>query len=289
MESFLSLLDREREGMGHLVILGDLFEFLFGFKPETPKPTSPFDDGSFPYPDYLPVFKQLFSLYQQGVQIKYFEGNHDFSLKSFFAEHLGMNVEVYAEGQEERLGSKRAFIAHGDLSNPHQWKYRMFRRCLKNRVTEKILRGVGPAFTRRMAQRLNELSHRHYHQNKPAKPSSAFQSFAHRKFLEGFDLVILGHSHIPETAEERIHGKNCLYYNVGDWMNHRSYLRFIPPDRFTLERYEKPSNPPNPPFLKGGQGGIIDCMRDPEKEKDGEIGRSGDGETTNRKGKSKMG
>jgi len=241
MESFLSLLDQEKGAMGHLIILGDLFEFLFGFKPPTSGYASPFDEGSFPYPDYLPVFRQLFNLYQQGIQIQYFEGNHDFSLRSFFAGHFGMNVEVYSEGHEESLGSKRAFIAHGDLSNPRQWKYLTFRRLLKNRVTECILRRVGPAFTRRVAQKLNELSHRHYHQNRPAKPSSAFRSFAHQKFLEGFDLVILGHSHIPETAEEWIDGKHCLYYNVGDWMNHRSYLRFVPPDRFTLEQFENPS------------------------------------------------
>jgi UDP-2,3-diacylglucosamine hydrolase len=255
MESFLSLLNQERETMGHLIILGDLFEFLFGFKPRTTGHVSPFDDRSFPYPDYLPVFRRLFSLYQQGIQIQYFEGNHDFSLRSFFAGHFGMNVEVHSEGHEESLGSKRAFIAHGDLSNPRQWKYRAFRRFLKNGVTEQILHRVGPVFTRRVAQRLNELSHQRYHQNSPAKPS-AFRSFAHQKFLEGFDLVILGHSHIPETAEEWIDGKNCLYFNVGDWMNHRSYLRFAPPDHFTLERYEKPSNPPNPPFLKGGKGGL---------------------------------
>jgi UDP-2,3-diacylglucosamine hydrolase len=226
--------------MGHLVILGDLFEFLFGFRPAASMHPFPVDDGSFPFPDYLPVFRQLFSVYQQGVRIKYFEGNHDFSLNSFFAAHFGMDVEVYTEGHEERLGSKRAFVAHGDLSNPRQWKYRAFRRLLKNRVTEQLLHGVGPALTRRVARKLTELSHRHYHQNRPAKPSSAFRSFAHGKFLEGFEVVILGHSHVPETAEERINGRSCFYYNVGDWMDHRSYLRFAPPHSFTLERFEGP-------------------------------------------------
>lgn len=240
MESFLSFLDREKGAMSHLVILGDVFEFLFGFRPPPSRQAPSYDDGSFPYPDYLPVFRQLFSLHQRGIQIKYFEGNHDFSLRSFFADHFGMNVEVYSEGHEEWLGSKRAFVAHGDLSNPRQWKYRMFRRILKNRVTEQLLHWMGPVFTRRVAKVLTELSYRYYHQNTPARSSSAFQSFAHLKFLEGFEIIILGHSHIPEEAEEWINGKKCLYYNVGDWMNHRSYLRFIPPDRFTLERFEEP-------------------------------------------------
>ena len=240
MESFLSFLDKEKGEMSHLVILGDVFEFFFGFRPSPSRRTPPFDDGSFPYPEYLPVFRQLFSLYQHGIRIKYFEGNHDFSLSSFFADHFGMNVEVHSEGHEERLEDKRAFVAHGDLSNPGQWKYRTFRRILKNRVTEQLLHWVGPKLTRWVAKTLTEQSYRYYHQNTPTKPSSAFHSFAHQKFLEGFEIVILGHSHIPETVEEWIDGKKCLYYNVGDWMSHRSYLRFIPPDRFTLERFEKP-------------------------------------------------
>ena len=32
MEAFLRFLDSERKQMSHLVILGDLFEFFFGFK-----------------------------------------------------------------------------------------------------------------------------------------------------------------------------------------------------------------------------------------------------------------
>ena len=59
-----------------------------------------------------------------------------------------------------------------------------------------------------------------------------FHSFAHQKFLEGFEVVLLGHSHFPEKVEEWIEGRKCLYFNVGDWMTHRSYLRFTPPDQF---------------------------------------------------------
>ena len=185
MESFLSFLDKGKGEMSHLVILGDVFEFLFGFRPFPSRLTSPFDDGSFPYPEYLPVFRQLFSLYQHGIRIKYFEGNHDFSLSSFFADHFGMDVEVHSEGHEEWLGAKRAFVAHGDLSNPRQWKYRTFRRILKNRVTEQLVHWVGPKLTRWVAKTLTEQSYRYYHQNTPTKPSSASVPEPQCGFKEG--------------------------------------------------------------------------------------------------------
>jgi UDP-2,3-diacylglucosamine hydrolase len=231
MEAFLRFLDSERKQMGHLVILGDLFEFFFGFKNFFSA------EKSSVFTDYLPVFNKLQSLYREGIQIKYFEGNHDFFLHSFFSEQFGMDVDVYPDGCEERLEGKRVFIAHGDLSNPKQWTYRTFRRILKNPLTYRLIHVAGPRISRRVAQKLSDMSYQKYHHDALPAPPSAFKTFAHQKFLEGFEVVILGHSHFPEEIEEWIDGRKCFYYNVGDWMIHRSFLRFILPDRFKLDRF----------------------------------------------------
>ena len=229
--AFLKFLDSEKEGVTHLVILGDLFEFFFGFKNFFSK------EKLSAFVDYLPVFQKLQSLHQEGVRIKYFEGNHDFFLHSFFSEQFGMEVEVYPDGSEERLGGRRTYIAHGDLSNPRQWTYRIFRRILKNPWTYGLVHFAGPRISRRVAMKLSNMSYQKYHNDVPPSPHPAFKAFAHQKFLEGFEIVILGHSHFPEEVEERIDGRRCLYYNVGDWMVHRSFLRFTPPEDFRLERY----------------------------------------------------
>ena len=88
MEVFLRFLDSEKKRMGHLVILGDLFEFFFGFRKgsSSERPSA--------FSDYLPVLNKLQTLSREGIQIKYFEGNHDFFLQSFFSEQFGMEVEV---------------------------------------------------------------------------------------------------------------------------------------------------------------------------------------------------
>jgi UDP-2,3-diacylglucosamine hydrolase len=231
MEAFLRFLDSEKNRIGYLVILGDLFEFFFGFK-------NFFSAGKHSaFADYLPVLNKLQRLHQEGIRIKYFEGNHDFFLHSFFSEQFGMEVEVYPDGHEERLEGKRVFIAHGDLSNPKQRAYRAFRRILKNPLTYHLIQVAGPRISRRVAQTLNDRSYQKYHNDIQPTSPPAFKAFAHQKFLEGFEIVILGHSHFPEEVEEWIDGKRCLYFNVGDWMIHRSFLRFTPPDRFELGRY----------------------------------------------------
>jgi UDP-2,3-diacylglucosamine hydrolase len=233
MEVFLRFLDSEKKRIGHLVILGDLFEFFFGFRNffSTEKPSA--------FSDYLPVLNKLQSLYREGIRMKYFEGNHDFFLQSFFLEQLGMEVEVYPDGCEEKVDGNRAFIAHGDLSNPKQWTYRAFRKILKNPLTYCLIQFVGPWISRQVARKWSGMSYQKYHNERQSHPLPAFKAFAHQKFLEGFEIVILGHSHFPEEAEEWIHGRKCLYYNVGDWAFHRSFLRFTPPDRFRLERYNE--------------------------------------------------
>ncbi len=232
MEPFLRFLDMEKERMDHFVILGDLFEFFFGFKnvASTKKPRT--------FTEYLPVITKLQMLYRQGIRIKYFEGNHDFFLHSFFSEQLGMEVAVHPDGHEERLGGKRTFIAHGDLSNPKQWKYRVFRRLLKSRWTYHLIHISGPYLSRGVARRLSEMSYQKYHVDAAPNPPPAFKAFAHQKFLEGYEIVILGHSHFPEEVEEWIDGRRYLYFNVGDWKTRRSFLRFTPPDLFQLSRFE---------------------------------------------------
>ena len=231
MEGFLRFLDSEKERIGYFVILGDLFEFFFGFRSfsSTKKPCA--------FTEYLPVLERLQMLYRQGIRIKYFEGNHDFFLHSFFSEQFGMEVEVHPDGYEERLEGKRTFIAHGDLSNPKQWRYRAFRKILKNRWTYHLIDTTGPGISRRIAQKLSEMSCQKYHVDAELTPPPAFKEFAYQKFLEGFEIVILGHSHFPEKVEEWIGGRRYLYFNVGDWKMRQSFLRFTPPDQFQLERF----------------------------------------------------
>ncbi len=234
MGSFLAFLETEKDRMTHLVILGDLFEFFFGFKKTSHTKPSPFV-----FNEYLPILKQLQHLSEMGICLTYMEGNHDFRLKSFFQEHFEMEVEVYPRGADKSLGSKRVYLAHGDLSNPRQWKYRALRRMLKNPITYGLMDLVDPSFTRRVAMKLNDMSYQTIHRDLPSNPPPAFRMFAHQKFLEGFDLVILGHSHVPEEVEESVDGRRCLYFNVGDWKVHRSFLRYRPPEAFQLLRFKE--------------------------------------------------
>ncbi len=232
LELLLKFLRSEGKNLGCLVILGDLFEFFFGFKP------SAWDKRPSLFSDYLPVFEEIKRLYRDGVRIKYYEGNHDFFLNSFFLNSFNIDVEVYPDGGEEDLGGKRTFIAHGDLSNQNDYGYRVFRRIIKNPLSYHIIQFAGPDLSYKVAKILSRRSYRRFHSGLPYKPLPAFREYARKKFLEGFEIVILGHSHFPERIEEIIGGRRFLYFNVGAWINYRSFLRYTPPDKFLLSRWK---------------------------------------------------
>lgn len=221
-ERLIRFLEMERENLDTLVVLGDLFEFWFGFE-------------GYIYKEYLPILEQLKSLSRGGVRIRYVEGNHDFSLGSFFERDLG--AEVYVDEMEEIVGGKRIYVAHGDRVNPRDYGYRLFRRTLKNRLSYALIRWGGPGLSMKIAK---QLSARSRGRNREQSPDHIpiFRTFAMRKFREGIDIVILGHSHYPEEIVQRIDGREKAYFNVGDWMTFFSYLRYNPESGFQLCYYE---------------------------------------------------
>jgi len=217
-ERLIRFLESEKENLATLVLLGDLFEFWFGFE-------------GYIYQGYEPILEQLKSLSHRGVRIKYIEGNHDFCLGPFFKGQLG--AEVYAEEVEETLGGKRIYVAHGDRANPRDYEYRLFRKILKNRFSYALIRWAGPELSMRVAKRLSSRSRRKNHCRAPGH-IPVFKTFAMNKFREGIDVVILGHSHYPEQVLENINGREKAYFNVGDWITFFSYLRYRPTTGFEL-------------------------------------------------------
>ena len=220
-DRLIRFLEREKEDLATLVLLGDLFEFWFGFE-------------GYIYREYVPILEQLKSLSHRGVRIKYIEGNHDFCLGPFFKGKLG--AEIYAEEMEEILGGKRIYVAHGDRVNLRDYESRLFRRALKNQLSYAVMRWAGPELSMKVAKWLSSRSRGKNHYRAPGH-IPIFKTFAMNKFREGIDVVILGHSHYPEQVLENANGRERVYFNVGDWITFFSYLRYRPKTGFEL-RYD---------------------------------------------------
>ncbi|RPH88613.1 MAG: hypothetical protein EHM66_00170, partial [Deltaproteobacteria bacterium] len=81
-------LGREKTPIDDLYILGDLFDFWFCSKDHI-------------HPEFQLVIHSLVDLQKTGVHIHLCEGNHDFFMKEYFHDVLGM--EVFEEWADIKL------------------------------------------------------------------------------------------------------------------------------------------------------------------------------------------
>jgi len=219
----IRFLEREKVSLETLVILGDLFEFWFGFEPLA-------------FQGYQPVLDKLEELVKDGVHIRYVEGNHDFELGAFFTETLNATIDVNDSIIE--LNGQRIYMAHGDLVNKKDRGYRIFRRMLKNPVTFWTMRWAGPAVTKRVAAFLSSISAGKGLTKNAEGIGQTYREFATEKIREGFDVVILAHNHLPQSCSFEIDGKEGHYFNVGDWVDHFSFLRYRANQGFGIEYFK---------------------------------------------------
>jgi UDP-2,3-diacylglucosamine hydrolase len=223
-EHFSRFIQKNRSKLGTLVIMGDFFDFWFGFR-----------DISTLKKEYGDVLELLQRLRADGVRVIYFEGNHDFSLGTYMREELG--IEVHDRATEVDLDGKRIFLAHGDRISPtlDHW---ILSGLLRNKLTYQGISLLGSRIVMAIAHRWSASSRGRNMERSPVV-IARLRSFAERKLKQGFDAVILAHTHLPEAITVKEQGREAYYFNVGDWIKDFSYLRYNEKRGFSLEYFKR--------------------------------------------------
>ncbi len=204
-----------------LFLLGDIFDYW----------VSP---GGFIDPFYIPLLNTVKQLSGKGVKIYYHIGNHDFfikhTLKSMFED-----IHVIEDGISMQLDGIKCFITHGDMIDSTDKKYRMLRWILRSRFS-RLLSELLPAWlARRVASNMSKRS-REVWTVKRTMPESVIDAYIGEKALQGFDVIISAHFHVPEIRESTFNGKKITYINAGNWFKDYSYVVFQD-GRFDLKYY----------------------------------------------------
>ncbi|MDR2861443.1 MAG: UDP-2,3-diacylglucosamine diphosphatase [Syntrophobacterales bacterium] len=218
-----------------LYIVGDFFDFWFG-------------RGQNYYPGFRKIIRFLQDFQQLGVQVHFFEGNHDFFLKDFFSRHLG--IEVYESETTINLDGRRFYIAHGDMVDRTNRGYLMLRRTLRSRPVRVLQSLLPPRLLWRIARLSSDVSKSMWEGAvREMELVDKMCGFALDISAYGYDGVILGHSHKPLIWTFSVKDEPKVLITLGDWITHRSYLDYSD-GQFTLKYYkndrliEKGENPP---------------------------------------------
>ncbi len=204
-QEVIRFLDTVAEDGRELFILGDLFDYWFEYKSVVPK-------------GYFRLFTKLAELRSRGITISYLAGNHDFWLKGYLTEELG--ITIYPDPVEKVIGGKRFYLHHGDGLLKKDTGYRILKRVLRNKVNIFLFSLLHPDFTSWIA-RWSSRKSRAYTSKKSFEGNDMIE-FARSKISQGIDVVIMGHNH-QSMFKELDHG---VYVNIGDWLVEYTYAVF---------------------------------------------------------------
>ena len=193
-----------------LYIVGDLFDFWFCQKEKI-------------YPEFKLIINKLIELQKAGIRIHFFEGNHDFFMKEYFHDVLGM--EVFEEQADIKLDNLQALIAHGDMADKTNIKYILFRKLSRSRLFYHFQRFI-PSSIRWVLASVSSTASRKMNIEKNSVLLEKMLSFARDKFKEDYDAIVLGHCHEPVLRHYVAEGKKKTFVALGDWIKHYSFLYY---------------------------------------------------------------
>ena len=205
----------------HLFIMGDLFEFWFGFEGYT------FEK------EYGPILEAFHRIVSEGVQIVYFEGNHDFCMGPVFTRDL--RAWVFPDAHAFEVDGKRWFATHGDLVTAEGFRYGTYRKLIRNPVTYGVIRLLGPKRTFRIAWKMGTMSHKVYH-TPEAYDATKYTTYVKKKFSAGYDVVIMGHTHRAGVITYHVGDQERFYVNCGDVKKAETYVTYHPDRGFEVKR-----------------------------------------------------
>ena len=209
----LKTLDVVSEDCRTLVILGDLFDFWFEYKTVIPK-------------IFYRTITKLYEIKQNGIEIIYLMGNHDFGHKSFFSDELG--VEIIKDDVEIVFYGKRFYLSHGDGKSFYDSIYNFLKKILRNPISLYFYTKLHPDLGIKLASGSSKESRKHTSKKKYGDVEG-MEQFAGKKIEEGFDYVVMGHRH--KLIMKKL--GNGFYVNLGDWL-HEPHIGRFDGDKFEL-------------------------------------------------------
>lgn len=229
--ALLRFIDTKLERGDKFFIVGDLFDLFIGNK-------SVFNER------YYELISQLRGLGNRGVEVFYVEGNHDFHLENIFEDCA--HVRLYADMLHYEWHGRKFHFCHGDKVNWKDLSYQVFRLLTRNLVSQCIIEAAPGGVIDRIGRTMSKAS-RGYNLEPDDKVVRLFRNYACEQISNGYDFVVMGHSHCLDDMRFRVGGHEGQYVNVGYPRKHRKYLELRQGDPcFQLKSWEDIVTPLRP-------------------------------------------
>ena len=199
-------------GATHLVLLGDIFDLWVA-------------DHDYFVSAYGEIIEEIRRLKGEGVEIRYFEGNHDLHLRYYWSDRL--DVVVHPGPAYVEIGDITVRLEHGDQMDPGEKGYLFLRWFLRTPPIRWLVCHLPGSVVAGIGNRASAKS-RSYSSN--AKSISTddvlakIRAHAERAHADRpFDLLISGHVHVRDDWRSAAGGFRSV--NLGSWFDAPCYFK----------------------------------------------------------------
>ncbi len=212
-EQFLRNLSGQTK-ITHLFLLGDIFDLWVA-------------DHRYFIDRYRVIIDEIRRLERAGVDICYFEGNHDLHLQYFWADQLGLTVHkgpTYVQ-----LGNWTLRVEHGDQMDPDDRGYLFLRWFLRTPPIRWLVCNLPGALIARIGERASTGSRQYTTHTKSITADRAIakiRDHAWRAFIDRpFDIILSGHVHVRDDFRIDKDGNSFRTVNLGSWLDAPCYFK----------------------------------------------------------------
>ena len=206
---FVSFLRNLPQETSALYMLGDIWDFWYEYRDVVPK-------------GYTRVFAALQDLMDRGVDVYFFQGNHDIWTYSYF-EELGMKRLVQPFKVE--IAGKVFCLGHGDGLGPTPFGYRCIKTIFNNRPIQVLFSMLHPWIAYRIGNiwsKNSRLSHKDVSEFKGREEPLC--QFAEQYLKDNkVDYFIFGHFHSPV---DMVLDEGSRLTLLKDWISSSPYVFF---------------------------------------------------------------
>lgn len=205
----------------HLFLVGDIFDLWVG-------------SHAYFAVRFRGVVDAIKAVRAAGIEVHYFEGNHDLHLTDFWQDRLG--VVVYREAEHFTLSGREVRVEHGDLINPDDKGYRFLRKFLRTGPVTSLLLGLPSAVVGAIGERASRVSRSFHATPEPEAERTdrirrMIRAHAEREYAKKpFEFIITGHVHVRDDHVLELGAGRPRSINLGSWLE-RPYRALVLDER----------------------------------------------------------
>ncbi len=205
---FLHSLENGNREATHLFLVGDIFDLWIY-------------DHSYFIEKFPKIVNAIKVIARKGIEVHYFEGNHDLYLKKYWQQEVG--VKVHDGPEFFNLGSCRVRVEHGDLMNPNDKGYLFLKSTLQSLPVKIIAKNIPGSFVSWVGERASRASRQYTSQQKAMHEKDVkdyMKSYVESVWENApFDLFIAGHTHVRDEQKLNIEAEQVVAINLGSWFD----------------------------------------------------------------------